>query len=521
MRRANGAILGILLATVAVPAFAADMPVKAAPPAPPPPDWSGVYIGGAVGGAWGRERLDRNSGLFDNPDLLSSQLFGTSATRMFESNVLIQPPFIMESCILSNCNGMKTSGVIAGGFAGVQKQWGNWVVGLEGSWDFLSLKKTLSATEVDIESVTRSVLSTNAILPSFGLTIPAQTNLPVVGGQVTLPQQTLNVSGVNVTVPGQTLQVQPVNITIPQQIVTVPGQSAPVNVTVNIAGQTVTGTIDPTTTTFGPATLRVNLGFPIGTISIPIPAIPVPLNGQVNTTIPGQTATGTGNATVGPTQVTIPAQIVTVPGQALVVQPQTITVSGQTVTIPQQILPVVGATVTVPTQVVTVPAQTVILPGNGLPTLTTVRAAVTRTASVSSKIDEVADLRGKIGLTNLFFGSNFLLYATGGASIAHLQHSLSLTQTVQRISEGGAPIGDPRSNSFDAVSGDTRIGWVVGAGLDWKLTPNFILGVLYRHHEFPKGTVAFNDATNAVGFGTSKVSLDSVQGRLSVLFPIQ
>lgn len=52
-------------------------------------------------------------------------------------------------------------------------------------------------------------------------------------------------------------------------------------------------------------------------------------------------------------------------------------------------------------------------------------------------------------------------------------------------------------------------------------TPNLILGVLSRHHEFPQGTVAFNDATNSVGFGTSRVSLEPMQGPISVLVPIQ
>ena len=106
--------------------------------------------------------------------------------------------------------------------------------------------------------------------------------------------------------------------------------------------------------------------------------------------------------------------------------------------------------------------------------------------------------------------------ATGGASVAHVQHTLFISQNVQRVDASGM-----RFNEFDAVSGDTRFGWVLGAGFDWKLTPNFILGVLYRHHDFPKGTVAFNDGTNSLGFGTSRVSVDSVQGRLSVLFPIQ
>jgi hypothetical protein len=56
------------------------------------------------------------------------------------------------------------------------------------------------------------------------------------------------------------------------------------------------------------------------------------------------------------------------------------------------------------------------------------------------------------------------------------------------------------------------------------MTPNVLLGVLYRHHEFPSGTVSFVDDTGgsgrAVSFGTSRATVDSVQGRLSLLFPI-
>jgi hypothetical protein len=236
-------------------------------------------------------------------------------------------------------------------------------------------------------------------------------------------------------------------------------------------------------------------------------------------TVPQQTIT------VGGQTVTIPGQTITSAGntvdQSINVPAQTITVNGQTVTIPRQVLPVNGATVSVPGQVVTVPAQTVILPGTGIPVLTPTRSLVTRTVDVSSRIDEVADLRGKIGLTNFGFGSNFLLYATGGAAIAHLQHSLHITQNVQAINAQGQAVGNPRFNEFTSTSGDTRLGWVVGAGMDWKMSQNLILGVLYRHHEFPKGTLTFNDGTNSLGFGTSRVSMDSVQGRFSVLFPIQ
>ena len=49
----------LLLSSVAILgltglASAADMPMKAAPMIVAPYDWSGIYIGGVIGGAWGR-----------------------------------------------------------------------------------------------------------------------------------------------------------------------------------------------------------------------------------------------------------------------------------------------------------------------------------------------------------------------------------------------------------------------------------------------------------------------------------
>jgi outer membrane immunogenic protein len=51
--------LGALLAVAAaIPAQAADMPVKAAPPIIPLYNWSGFYIGGNLGYSWGRSSTD-------------------------------------------------------------------------------------------------------------------------------------------------------------------------------------------------------------------------------------------------------------------------------------------------------------------------------------------------------------------------------------------------------------------------------------------------------------------------------
>ena len=54
MKKLLLAIVGSVALGVAAPALAADMPVKAAPPAPVAPiyNWTGFYIGAHVGGAW-------------------------------------------------------------------------------------------------------------------------------------------------------------------------------------------------------------------------------------------------------------------------------------------------------------------------------------------------------------------------------------------------------------------------------------------------------------------------------------
>jgi len=82
-------------------AGAADMPVKAPPPPPPPPplfSWTGFYVGGNIGGAWGNNRF-------------ADTFFATN----FNNN--------------SNNNGR----FIGGGQVGVNYQIGQFVIG--GEWD--------------------------------------------------------------------------------------------------------------------------------------------------------------------------------------------------------------------------------------------------------------------------------------------------------------------------------------------------------------------------------------------------
>jgi outer membrane immunogenic protein len=86
------------------PAIAADMPMKAAPMAAPAAfSWTGCYLGGNVGGAWGRDSD------------WEFELGGTGGHP-------------------------KYSGAIGGGQIGCDYQNGPWVVGLAGMFDWTDLK---------------------------------------------------------------------------------------------------------------------------------------------------------------------------------------------------------------------------------------------------------------------------------------------------------------------------------------------------------------------------------------------
>jgi outer membrane immunogenic protein len=100
-------ILGViaLSAIISTPTVAADMPFKVRPVAVDPAyDWSGFYIGGSVGGVW------------------------TRANRFYPDLPLVGiPP--------TNFLTPRSNDWLYSGFAGVQGQWGRWVVGLEASYN--------------------------------------------------------------------------------------------------------------------------------------------------------------------------------------------------------------------------------------------------------------------------------------------------------------------------------------------------------------------------------------------------
>ena len=88
------------------------------------------------------------------------------------------------------------------------------------------------------------------------------------------------------------------------------------------------------------------------------------------------------------------------------------------------------------------------------------------TVTASDKLDWLSSLRGRLGYS---FGS-VLIYGTGGVAWGHTTNSLQMTN----------PPYDSVNGSFSKVN----TGWVAGAGLDYKLTSNWIIRGEYLHYGF-------------------------------------
>jgi len=99
------------LVVLASPALAADMISKAPPTGY---NWTGLYLGGHCGGAWGSTRTTGDRGAFDENALETYNL--------------------------------RSSGLVCGGQLGFNMQMGSWLWGIEADLGYLGLKKSITQT---------------------------------------------------------------------------------------------------------------------------------------------------------------------------------------------------------------------------------------------------------------------------------------------------------------------------------------------------------------------------------------
>ena len=75
-------IATVIASTAAVPAFAADMPLRPAPAAPPAWSWEGFYLGAYAGGLWGHV----NTGRTDTSQVVSNRPSGAALGEVIGYN---------------------------------------------------------------------------------------------------------------------------------------------------------------------------------------------------------------------------------------------------------------------------------------------------------------------------------------------------------------------------------------------------------------------------------------------------
>jgi len=124
---------------------------------------------------------------------------------------------------------------------------------------------------------------------------------------------------------------------------------------------------------------------------------------------------------------------------------------------------------------------------------------MTATLAVSERLNYLGTVRGRIGFLPK---PNLLLYATGGLAYGGVESSTTIT--------GGEvpPTGSSTFAGFGKVS-DTRVGYTVGAGAEWKFAPQWSVKAEYLYYDL--GSVTYsNGAITALLAGTTIVNFTNI-----------
>jgi outer membrane immunogenic protein len=110
-----------------------------------------------------------------------------------------------------------------------------------------------------------------------------------------------------------------------------------------------------------------------------------------------------------------------------------------------------------------------------------------QTAAVSSSIDYLGTLRGRLGILVGFLGTTVLYYATGGLAYGGVSASTTVTQSVTgpNVLIGLTP---PTWTGSGAFSG-TRFGFAAGLGAEWLFFPNWSTSFEWLHYDL--GTLSY------------------------------
>jgi len=157
--------------------------------------------------------------------------------------------------------------------------------------------------------------------------------------------------------------------------------------------------------------------------------------------------------------------------------------------------------------------ETVIIDGDNLPE---VIPEEFDTRTLKSKLDRLASARARVG----FLASpEFLLYGTGGVALGHT----SFTDTF--VARFPNPDGPDDVTTLVSRASTNHLGWVAGAGTEWKLWDSgLMLRVEYLHYDFGSTSLAFDvtrdgdSKRDSFNMHLGKLTTDVVRGGISYKF---
>jgi outer membrane immunogenic protein len=132
-------------------------------------------------------------------------------------------------------------------------------------------------------------------------------------------------------------------------------------------------------------------------------------------------------------------------------------------------------------------------------TLPGIATVVSSNGTASSRTDFIATATGRLGYTFGRLGEG-MVYAKGGAAWAHDKYQFNgqvLTAPCGAVTIGPLFPQCVLVNSFvtpfNFGVSETRVGWTVGAGVEWAVWANWSVKLEYDYLDFGSRTVTFND----------------------------
>jgi outer membrane immunogenic protein len=125
-------------------------------------------------------------------------------------------------------------------------------------------------------------------------------------------------------------------------------------------------------------------------------------------------------------------------------------------------------------------------------------SVATDTAYFRSEQGPIGTFRGRVG----YAPGSWLLYATGGLAVGNVKHSATEVLAAG-VSCPVAPSATCRTGSEDT----TKVGWTVGAGVEWMFAHNWSVGAEYLFVDLGSSTITLPPA-GGFFFNTSSVRFE-------------